>query len=155
MDQKAIQFCDLLQGKYDNWQQASSNPRLFSHVMLRWDRLSDNELKIKQWYVHEGESKPYRERWHRVLTEPETSAIIVENWSENFEAHNQCCDMFFNQVDNHYEGSIVGNYCIVIGATVTSFVSFDGKIYSSMDQGWTSDTLTWGSKNIYKFHKVS
>ncbi len=87
MDQKAIQFCDLLQGKYDNWQQASSNPRLFSHVMLRWDRLSDNKLKIKQWYVHEGESKPYRERWHRVLTEPETSAIIVENWSENFEAH--------------------------------------------------------------------
>ena len=155
MDQKAIQFCDLLQGKYDNWQQASSNPRLFSHVMLRWDRLNDNELKIKQWYVHEGESKPYRERWHRVLTEPETSAIIVENWSENFEAHNQCCDMFFNQVDNHYEGSIVGNDCIVRGATVTSFVSFDGKIYSSMDQGWTSDTLTWGSKNIYKFHKVS
>ncbi len=155
MDQKAIQFCDLLQGKYDNWQQASSNPRLFSHVMLRWDRLSDNKLKIKQWYVHEGESKPYRERWHRVLTEPETSAIIVENWSENFEAHNQCCDMFFNQVDNHYEGSIVGNDCIVRGATVTSFVSFDGKIYSSMDQGWTSDTLTWGSKNIYKFHKVS
>ena len=155
MDQKTIEFCDLLQGKYDNWQQASSNPRLFSHVMLRWDRLSDNELKIKQWYVHEGESKPYRERWHRVLTDPETSAIIVQNWSENFQAHNQCCDMIFEQVDNHYEGSIIGNDCKVRGSVVKSFVSFNGKTYSSMDQGWLGDTLTWGSKNIYKFHKVS
>lgn len=155
MEEKVKEFCDLLQGKYDNWQQASSNPRIFSHVMLCWDRLSDNELKIKQWYVHEGESKPYRERWHRVLTDPETSAIIVENWSDNFETHNQCCDMTFDQVDNSYEGSIIGNDCMVRGATVKSHVSFNGRTYSSMDQGWLGDTLVWGSKNIYKFHKVS
>lgn len=154
MDQ-VKEFCDLLQGKYDNWQQASSNPRFFSHVMLRWDRLSDNELKIKQWYVHEGESKPYRERWHRVLTIPEGNAIIVENWDKDWKTHNECCDTIFQKVQSRYEGKTIGDSCIAKGAIVKSSISFDGKIYSSLDQGWSKDKLVWGSHYVYKFHKVS
>lgn len=154
MDANVLNFCNSLEGTYDNWQQASSNPRLFSHVMLKWERLGENELKIKQWYVHEGEIKPYRERWHKVLTDPETNGILVENWSENWEYHNSCCDMIFEKNEEFYQGKIKGNNCIVKNALVKSFVSFDGKIYQSMDQGWIGDTLSWGSSEIYKFHKI-
>ena len=43
-------FCDKLEGFYDNWNQASANPAGYAHVKMRWERLSENELKSKQWY---------------------------------------------------------------------------------------------------------
>jgi hypothetical protein len=155
MNPLILEFCDLLQGKYNNWQQASSNPRQFSHVMLNWDRLSENEMKIKQWYVHDGEEKPYRERWHRVLTVPESNVIIVENWDEGWKTHNECCDTVFQKVENSYEGTIIGNNCVVKNAVVKSSIRFDGKTYQSLDQGWNENNLVWGSHYFYKFHKIS
>ena len=62
-----MDFCDTLEGFYDNWNQAASNPTKYSHCYIRWERIGDNELTSKQWYHHEGEDKPYRYRWHRVI----------------------------------------------------------------------------------------
>ncbi len=70
-----MEFCDTLEGFYDNWKQSASNPTKYAHC-IRWKRISDNELTSTQWYHHEGEDKPYRHRWHRV-----TDELIVQNWS--------------------------------------------------------------------------
>ena len=40
-------FCNKLEGFYDNWTQASSNPAKYAHCKLRWERISDNELTSK------------------------------------------------------------------------------------------------------------
>ena len=34
-------FCNKLEGFYDNWTQASSNPSMYAHCKLRWERISD------------------------------------------------------------------------------------------------------------------
>ena len=32
-------FCDKLEGFYDNWNQASSNPAKYAHCKLKWERI--------------------------------------------------------------------------------------------------------------------
>ena len=53
-------FCNKLEGFYDNWYQAASNPSKYAHCKLRWERISENELTSKQWYHYMGEENPYR-----------------------------------------------------------------------------------------------
>ena len=48
-------FCNKLEGFYDNWNQASSNPAMYAHCKLRWERIGENELTSKQWYHYMGE----------------------------------------------------------------------------------------------------
>ena len=84
-------FCDKLEGFYDNWHQAASNPSKYAHCKLRWERLSDNELKSKQWYHYMCEDHPYRQKWHRV--HEQQGIIIVQNWTPEWGEHNHCCDM--------------------------------------------------------------
>ena len=97
-------FCDKLEGFYDNWNQASSNPAKYAHCKLRWERISENELSSKQWYHYMGEDNPYRYKWHRV--HEQQGIIIVQNWTPEWGEHNHCCDMMFFQVGDYYDGKV-------------------------------------------------
>ena len=144
-------FCDTLEGLYDNWKQASNDPGTYSHCHLHWKRIGDNELTSKQWYEFEGEDKPYRNRWHRVIIRNDT--LVVENWSPQWEDHNPCCDMLFFAVEDYYTGIVSTFDCIVNGGMVKSMVEFDGKTYRSKDQGWKDGEVVWGSDLVYEFEK--
>ena len=145
-------FCNKLEGFYDNWTQASSNPSMYAHCKLRWERISDTELTSKQWYHYMGEENPYRNKWHRVREED--GAVIVENWTPNWESHSECCDMIFNSLGDHYDGKVKTNACIIRGGVVKSTVKFNGEYYKSRDQGWRDDKLVWGSDVIYDLKKT-
>ncbi len=146
-----LDFCDKLEGFYDNWNQAASNPSLYAHVKMRWERLSENELKSKQWYHYMGEDAPYRNKWHKVREEE--GIIIVENWTPEWEDHNHCCDMMFFEVGDYYDGKFKKDACIINGGIVKSTVKFNGSYYKSRDQGWRDDKVVWGSDVIYELQK--
>ena len=55
-----IDFCDKLEGFYDNWYQAAGNPAKYAHIKLRWERIGHHQFKSKQWYHYLGEENPYR-----------------------------------------------------------------------------------------------
>ena len=42
-------FCDKLEGFYDNWYQAAGNPAKYAHIKLTWERIGHLEFKSKQW----------------------------------------------------------------------------------------------------------
>mgnify|MGYP001193529197 FL=1 len=144
-------FCTKLIGFYDNWNQASTNPAKWAHCKIRWERISDTELKSKQWYHYMGEENPYRKRWHRV--KQENDAIIVENWSPDWGGHEPCCDMKFRYENDFWIGEVATDACIIRGGVVKSLVQFNGQIYKSRDQGWKKDKVIWGSDVIYEFKK--
>ena len=145
-------FCDKLEGFYDNWNQACRNPAVWSHVKLRWKRIGDHQFESKQWYEYLGEEKHYRLKWHKVSEQQGT--IIVQNWTPDWGDHNYWCDMMFFEVGDHYSGKVKTDACIVNGGRVVSLVKFDGNYYKSRDQGWRDDKVVWGSDVIYKFDKV-
>jgi len=145
-------FCDKLEGFYDNWNQASSNPAKYAHCKLRWERIGDNELSSKQWYHYMGEDNPYRYKWHRV--QEQQGIIIVQNWTPDWGEHNYCCDMMFKEVGDHYSGRVKTDACIINGGMVRSFVEFNGVYYKSRDQGWRDDKVVWGSDDIYELLKT-
>ena len=145
-------FCDKLEGFYDNWNQACRNPAVWSHVKLRWKRIGDHQFESKQWYEYLGEEKAYRHKWHKVYEQQGT--IIVQNWTVDWKDHNHCCDMLFFEVAEHYAGKVKTDACIVNGGRVVSLVKFDGNYYKSRDQGWRDDKVVWGSDVIYRFDKV-
>jgi len=147
-----VDFCTSLEGFYDNWNQSASNPTKYAHCHIRWKRIGDNELTSTQWYHHEGEDKPYRYRWHRVI--PFGDTTIVENWSPDWEEHNSCCDMIFSW-KGYYSGKVSTDECFVNGGNVKSMVEFDGKTYRSKDQGWKDGVVIWGDDVIYEFCKIN
>tara|TARA_B100001094_G_scaffold327296_1_gene385156 strand:+ start:19077 stop:19529 length:453 start_codon:yes stop_codon:yes gene_type:complete len=145
-------FIVKLKGKYNNWLQAASSPRDYSHVHIIWDQIGDNELTIKQWYDHEGESNPYRTRWHKILENQ--NSIIVENWEENWKEHHNQYDMMFTLNNNFYKGKLIHENPTVRENTILkSFVEFNGDKYRSRDQGWRGNELIWGSMLIYELQK--
>ena len=144
-------FCDKLEGFYDNWNQASSNPAKYAHCLLRWERIGDNELTSKQWYHYMGEDNPYRYKWHRV--QEQQGIIIVQNWTPDWGEHNYCCDMMFFKVGDYYDGKVKTDACIIRGGMVRSTVKFNGQHYKSRDQGWRDDKVVWGSDEIYVLDK--
>lgn len=146
-------FCDKLEGFYDNWNQASRDPARWAHCKLKWERIGENEFTSKQWYQYMGEENPYRLKWHRVKELP-SGSIIVENWSPNWEDHNECCDMIFYAVEDYYDGVVKTDSCIIRGGVVKSTVKFNGEYYKSRDQGWKDDKVVWGSDVIYEFKKT-
>ena len=109
-------FCDKLEGFYDNWNQASSNPAKYAHCKLKWERISDNELTSKQWYHYMGEENPYRNKWHKVFEQQ--GVIIVQNWTPDWGEHNYCCDMMFFQVGDYYDGKVKTDACIIRGLSL-------------------------------------
>lgn len=145
-------FCEKLEGFYDNWNQASRDPARWAHCKLRWERLGENEFSSKQWYQYMGEENPYREKWHKVYEEH--GVIIVQNWSPLWEDHNHCCDMMFSAVEDYYDGKVKTDACIIRGGVVKSTVQFNGEYYKSRDQGWRDDKVVWGSDVIYEFKKT-
>ena len=144
-------FCDKLEGFYDNWNQACRNPAVWSHVKLRWKRIGDHQFESKQWYEYLGEEKHYRLKWHKVSEQQGT--IIVQNWTPDWGDHNYCCDMMFFEVGDHYSGKVKTDACIVNGGRVVSLVKFDGNYYKSRDQGWRDGKVVWGSDVIYDLQK--
>ena len=66
-----IDFCDKLEGFYDNWYQAAGNPAKYAHIKLLWERIGHHQFKSKQWYHYLGEENPYRSKWHKVLSNRE------------------------------------------------------------------------------------
>jgi hypothetical protein len=144
-------FCDKLEGFYDNWNQASSNPAKYAHVKLKWERISENELSSKQWYHYMGEETPYRNKWHRVSEDE--GVIIVQNWTPKWRSHNHCCDMMFFPIGDYYDGRVKTDACIINGGVVRSTVKFNGVYYKSRDQGWRDDEVVWGSDEIYELQK--
>ena len=149
-------FCDTLEGFYDNWKQAASNPTKYAHCYIRWKRIGDNELTSTQWYQHEGEDKPYRHRWHRVTNQLNriSYTCLVENWSPDWKEHNSCCDMIFTKEEDFFIGKVLTDKCIVNGGIVKSMVELDGKTYRSRDQGWKDGQVVWGDDVIYEFDKL-
>ena len=145
-------FCDKLEGFYDNWNQACRNPAVWSHVKLRWKRIGDHQFESKQWYEYLGEEKHYRLKWHKVSEQQGT--IIVQNWTPDWGDHNYCCDMMFFEVGDHYSGKVKTDACIINGGMVKSTVKFNGQYYKSRDQGWRDDKVGWGSDVIYEFQKT-
>ena len=144
-------FCDKLEGFYDNWNQASRDPARWAHCKLKWERIGENLLTSKQWYQYMGEVNPYRLKWHKVFEQQ--GIIIVQNWTPDWGEHNHCCDMMFFKVGDYYDGKVKTDACIIRGGVVRSTVKFNGQHYKSRDQGWRDDKVVWGSDEIYVLDK--
>ena len=144
-------FCDKLEGFYDNWYQAAGNPAKYAHIKLTWERIGELEFKSKQWYQYLGEENPYRHRWHRI--QDDSDQIVVENWSPDWKDRNKCCDMIFKPNGIFYKGAVATNNRIINGGELKSVVEFNGEIYKSRDQGWKNGKVIWGSNVIYEFQK--
>ncbi|AFD02629.1 antenna protein [Synechococcus phage S-MbCM6] len=142
-------FESYLLGLYNNKSQAQSHPTEYSQVYILWERV-DGGYHSKQWYRKDGEDKPYREKYHKIVEVSETE-VIVENYYLDWERHSDC-DMIFTFKDHKWYGKLLGDQCIVRDAKVISEFNLTGSGIESRDKGVNSEgEIVFGGVDLYKF----
>ena len=86
-------FCQWFEGKFDNWEQASSNPTKWAHIYITHERVDERKFLTSSRYNYSD--KPYREQ-EVEITQPHVigdhvGIIIVKN---------PACDMIFSYIEN-------------------------------------------------------
>ena len=138
-----MEFIDWFEGEYNNWKQASSRPTSFAHIILKHEKISDNEFHVTQRYNHE--KTPYRDKIIKVVEHKDI--IIVEN--------DQCNLLFQKQGDLYRGGTVPG--CIFKGTLLVSRAELTPTQYIVIDAGLDPETKQqkWGSTNgPFVFDKV-
>ena len=136
-------FIDCLVHKWDNIDQAQSNPNEYSHVHYDWF-IEDDQLKSKQWYHWNNEV--YRERTNELsLDEDKIILSILETG----------IDVVFTQDSDGYIGRVLGK--IYKGVKVESYITLNEHTYTSFDQGIDSNgKVIWGDiAGPFIFHHTS
>lgn len=130
-----MEFIDWFEGEYNNWRQASSRPTSFAHIILKHERISDNEFHVTQRYNYD--TKPYRDKIIKVVQHKDI--IVVEN--------DQCNLLFQKQGDIYRGGTVPG--CIFKGTLLVSRAELSPTQYVVIDAGLDPDTKEqkWGSTN--------
>ena len=138
-----MEFVDWFEGEYNNWRQASSRPTSFAHIILKHERISDNEFHVTQRYSHDP--KPYRDKIIKVVQHKDI--IVVEN--------DQCNLVFQKQAYVYRGGTVPG--CVFKGTLLVSRAELTSTQYKVIDAGLDPETKEqkWGSTNgPFVFDKV-
>lgn len=127
-------FCEWFEGKFDNWEQASSNPSKWSHIYIVHEKISDRKFKTSSRYNYS--QVPYREQI--VTVRQDQDVIVVEN---------PACDLVFMKLDDHFVGKSSPG-CQWKDHDLESSVRLYADQYHSWDKGyWQS------SEGFFLFHK--
>lgn len=127
-------FCEWFEGKFDNWEQASSNPSKWAHIFIIHEKIDDRKFKTSSRYNYS--LTPYREQV--VTVRQDQDVIIVEN---------PACDLVFMQLDDHFVGKSNPG-CMWKDHDLESSVRLYADQYHSWDKGyWES------SDGFFLFHK--
>ena len=146
------EFESCLLGLYNNKRQAQSFPTEFSQVFLLWEKI-EGGYHSKQWKRSEGEDKPYREKYHRMVEHP-PNRIVVENYNLDW-TRNANCDMIFHWDGQSWRGNVIGNQCIIAGGIVSSEVRITKAVYESKDKAVTPGGLkVFGGDEMYRLNKI-
>ena len=127
-------FCEWFEGKFDNWEQASSNPSKWAHIFIIHEKIDDRKFKTSSRYNYS--LTPYREQV--VTVRQDQDVIVVEN---------PACDLVFMQLDDHFVGKSNPG-CMWKDHDLESSVRLYADQYHSWDKGyWES------SDGFFLFHK--
>lgn len=146
------EFLSCLLGQWSNKDQAYSDPTKYAWILVSWEDVGDGKYLSKQWYHHEGEQKPYRER---INTLCETgSSIILQNWNPDG-TRNDKCDIIVTFEDGRWKGQNLGQDCIVRGAILQSEFILSENLLMTRDAGYLNNKMIWGSKDYYHFGRLT
>tara|TARA_R100000084_G_scaffold59986_1_gene25538 strand:- start:2761 stop:3432 length:672 start_codon:yes stop_codon:yes gene_type:complete len=129
------EFLQWFEGEYDNWNQASSHPTSFAHIILKHEKVSNNTFHVTQRYSHE--EKPYRDKIIQVCKHRDI--IVIEN---------DQCNLLFEKKNGVYRGGTVPG-CIFKETLLVSRVELGPSHYVVIDAGLDPVTKEqkWGSEN--------
>ncbi len=135
-------FCQWFEGKFDNWEQASSNPTKWAHIYITHERVDERKFLTSSRYNYSN--KPYREQ-EVEITQPHVigdhvGIIIVKN---------PACDMIFGfDKDNMCFEGISEEGCTYKGKSLESKAKLYADYYHTWDKGY------WhGSEGFFLFKK--
>ena len=145
-------FEEYLLGLYDNKTQAQSHPTEFAQVYILWEKI-EGGYHSKNYYRSDGPSKPYRERYHKLVEIDETT-VIVENYHTDW-TRCEGCDMMFTFDGQAWHGSLVSDNCFVRdGVRVKPEIHLTKTGLDSKDQGFDSNgNMVFGSTMLYRFKR--
>lgn len=127
-------FCEWFEGKFDNWEQASSNPSKWAHIYVVHKKISDRQFETTSRYNYQTE--PYRKQI--VTIRQDDDLIIVEN---------PACDLVFMKLEDHFVGKSTPG-CKWKDHDLESSVKLYPNQYHSWDKGyWQS------SEGFFTFYK--
>ena len=144
-------FESYLLGLYNNRSQAQSHPTEFPQVYILWEKIVGG-YHSKQWYRRDGPTKPYREKYHKLVEVSETE-VIMENYYLDWTRHEDC-DMIFRFDGHGWHGQLAGDKCRGYrGDRVISEIHVYKDKLHTCDQGRDLETeeLMWGSTELYRF----
>jgi len=142
-------FLSFLLCRFNNQNQAFSDPCRFAHICGYWEQIGQNQFHSKHWYNYQGEDTPYREKYHCI--EVVNDFILVKNYTMNWEKYP--CDMLFAYVDTLWEGVNYGE-CIVNDAKLESRITLTKDKILCYDAGVKDDKIVWGGRDMYVFDKL-
>ena len=141
-------------GNWSNRYQAQSAPHHFSTVEAVWKKV-DGGYYSKNYFRSDGSSKPYRERYHKMVSLSDDE-ILVENYDLDW-TRAEDCDMILKFDGTCWRGELAtpGKCTGVKGYRVVSEIYiFKDKLHT-MDQGYNSEgKMVWGSEQLYKFTRM-
>ena len=145
---------DYLLGHWSNRYQAQSAPHHFSTVEAVWKKV-DGGYYSKNYFRSDGSNKPYRERYHKMVSLSDDE-ILVENYDLDW-TRAEDCDMILKFDGTCWRGELAtpGKCTGVKGYRVVSEIYiFKDKLHT-MDQGYNSEgKMVWGSEQLYKFTRM-
>ena len=115
-------FCEWFEGKFDNWEQASSNPSKWAHIYVVHKKISDRQFETTSRYNYQTE--PYRKQI--VTIRQDDDLIIVEN---------PACDLVFMKLEDHFVGKSAPG-CTWKDHNLESSVKLYADQYHSWDKGY-------------------
>ena len=140
-------------GHWTNRYQAQSAPHLYSSTEIEWKKI-EGGLHSKNYYRRDGPTKPYRERYHKIVEVSDTE-FIVENYDLNW-TRSENCDMIFTFDGTAWNGQLIGDKCTgAKGYRIVSEYHLYGDKLHSKDQGYDDEgNMKWGSEVTYKYIRM-
>ena len=143
---------DYLIGHWSNRLQAQSNPHRFTSVELIWNKI-DGGLESYNYMRHKGSHSPYRKKYHTVNRISDREVIIQNHFIDW--TRNENCDMIFKFDGEKWIGNLLGCNCTGSqGERVVSEMHLFGNKIHTMDQGYESNKMIWGSAEFYRFTRI-
>ncbi len=132
-----MEFLNWFEGKYNNWNQASSDPIAFPQVLLEHNLIRENIFNITKTFPG---NKPYSDVNVKIYQRPDKS-IVVENDTYDYK-------YVFQKKGDIYQGTISPAY-IRDNVIIASRAELSETQYKVIDVGICVKTrkILWGSQN--------
>jgi len=148
-------FDKMIVGHYLNRMQAFTEPSRWPQINVRYTKLEDNLLDLKQWYEYQTEDESYR-HYHIKYEYIDDKTVITD--PVNQDTGESSCILQWSYSDGWWTGT-VRDECIIRNNRVLSFIQFNGKEYRSLDTGYDVDTgdFVWGTEpgeGLFEFELV-